>query len=196
MRSRRDPGAVTGGSLRQLRNKMSELTLRVRNEIPMIVGVTEVKPKNHNVIGSEKQFPQEYSIENYEMFHKNLNNNTGRGMALYINKALKADEVDLNTKFEEFISVEVPLVNDDKLLIAQIYRSDGGTEENNEFLIDIISEACCLQYSHLLIMGDFNYPKIDWQLHYAPCGNSEENNFIACIEDNYLVQHLDELTRY
>ena len=181
----------------QLRNKMSELTLRVRNEKPMVVGVTEVKPKNHNVIGSEKQLPpQEYSIENYEMFHKNLDNNTGRGMALYINKALKADEVVLNTKFEEFISVELPLVNDDKLLIVQIYRSDGGTKENNGFLIDLISEACCLQYSHLLIMGDFNYPKIDWQLQYAPGENSEENNFIACIEDNYLVQHLDEPTRF
>ena len=43
----------------QLRNKMSELTLRVRNEKPMVVGVTEVKPKNHNVIGSEKQLPPE-----------------------------------------------------------------------------------------------------------------------------------------
>ena len=72
--------------------------------------------------------------------------------------------------------------DDDKLLIVQIYRSDGGTKENNGFLIDLISEACCLQYSHLLIMGDFNYPKIDWQLQYAPGENSEENNFIACIE--------------
>ena len=44
-------------------------------------------------------------------------------------------------------------------------------------------------------MGDFNYPKIDWQLHYTPGGNSEENYSIACIEDNYLVHHLDEPTR-
>ena len=49
-------------------------------------------------------------------------------MALYINKALKA-EVDLNTKFEEFISVEVPLVNNDKLVKVQIYRLNGGTKE-------------------------------------------------------------------
>ena len=54
------------------------------------------------------------------MFLKNLDNNTRRGIALYINKALKADEVDLNTKFDEFISVEVPLVKVDTLLIVQI----------------------------------------------------------------------------
>ena len=177
----------------QLRNKMSELTVRVKNENPMIVGVTEVKPKRR----TEDQIPPaEYSIDNYEMFHKNLDNSTGRGMVLYTHNALKAEEVNLKTQFEEFISVEVDLVNDDKLLIVQIYRSDSGTKENNEKLRHLINEACSLGYSHLLIMGDFNYPKILWQLHYAPGEKSEESKFIECIENNYLTQHIDKPTRW
>ena len=56
---------------------MSELTLRVRNEKPMIVRVTEVKPKNHNVIGSEKQLPSpEYSVSSSSS-SKRLNSNYG-----------------------------------------------------------------------------------------------------------------------
>ena len=42
---------------------MPQITLRMRNEKPMIVGVTEVKPKNHNVIGSEKQLPPQESTQ-------------------------------------------------------------------------------------------------------------------------------------
>ena len=177
----------------QLRNKMSELTVRVKNENPMLVGVTEVKPKRP----TDDPIPApEYSIENYEMFHKNLDNNTGRGMVLYTNNALKAEEVNLKTKFEEFISVEIDLVGDDKLLVVQIYRSDSGTKENNEKLRHLINEASSLGYTHLLIMGDFNYPKIIWQLHHAPGVNSEESKFIECIEDNYLTQHVDKPTRW
>ena len=68
----------------------------------MLVGVTEVKQKRP----TDDPIPApEYSIDNYEMFHKNLDNNTGRGMVLYTNNALKAEEVILTTKFEEFISV-------------------------------------------------------------------------------------------
>ena len=177
----------------QLRNKMSELTVRVKNENPMLVGVTEVKQKRP----TDDPIPApEYSIDNYEMFHKNLDNNTGRGMVLYTNNALKAEEVILKTKFEEFISVEIDLVGDDKLLVVQIYRSDSGTKENNEKLRHLINEANSLGYTHLLIMGDFNYPKIIWQLHHAPGENSEESKFIECIEDNYLTQHVDKPTRW
>ena len=121
--------------------------------------VSEVKPKNPNVIGSEKHFPpHEYSIENYEMFHKNLNNNTGRGMALFVSKSFEAPGVDFKTAPEAFIIVEVHLVKSVELLIVHTYLSDCGTEENKKSPIDLISEACSLQYSQLLYMGDFNYP--------------------------------------
>ena len=95
--------------------------------------VSEVKPKNPNVIGSEKHFPpHEYSIGNYEMFHKNLDNNTGRGMALFVSRSFEAPGVDFKTAPEAFIIVEVHLVKYDELLIVHTYLSDCGTEENKK----------------------------------------------------------------
>ena len=67
----------------------------------MIFGVPKVKSKNHNVIASQNQLPPKgYSDGNYEMFYKNLNKNTDEAMLVYINKALKLDEVDLTVKFD------------------------------------------------------------------------------------------------
>ena len=48
----------------QLRNKMSELRVRVQNENPMLVGVTEVKPKRP----TDDPIPApEYSIDNSQI---------------------------------------------------------------------------------------------------------------------------------
>ena len=43
-----------------------------------------------------------------------------------------------------------------------IYRSPSSLKDNNKKLNDLISKARDLKYSYYLIMGDFNYPEIDW----------------------------------
>ena len=43
-----------------------------------------------------------------------------------------------------------------------IYRSPSSLKDNNQKLNDLISKARDLKYSYYLIMGDFNYPEIDW----------------------------------
>jgi hypothetical protein len=45
-----------------------------------------------------------------------------------------------------------------------VYRSPSNrTSENSDNLCSLISEATNKGYSHILIMGDFNYPDIDWE---------------------------------
>ena len=43
-----------------------------------------------------------------------------------------------------------------------IYRSPSSLKDNNKKLNDLISKARDLKYSYYLIMGDFNYPELDW----------------------------------
>ena len=56
----------------QLRNKMNDLNLYLENtEIrPQIIAITEVKPKNNRY----PVFPAEYSIKEYILYHKNIDN--------------------------------------------------------------------------------------------------------------------------
>jgi hypothetical protein len=52
-------------------------------------------------------------------------------------------------------------------------------------------------YSHILIMGDFNYPDIDWE-NWNTKGdntNSHEYKFVETIQDNFLYQHTRKPTR-
>jgi hypothetical protein len=46
--------------------------------------------------------------------------------------------------------------------VGWIYRSPSSLKDNNQKLNDLISKARDLKYSYYLIMGDFNYPEIDW----------------------------------
>ena len=61
-------------------------------------------------------------------------------------------------------------------------------------LNSLISEINSKGYSHILMIGDFNYRQIDWD-KMTSCDH-EESQFINCIEDHYLTQHVKEPTRW
>ena len=178
----------------QLRNKMDELKMRSENYMPEIIAITEVKPKrSHLKINSA-----EYVLNDskFDMFEKNLENDIGRGIVMHIDKRLNAKPVEVETAFEECLLAKVDLNNNDKLLICVVYRSESGTEENNNKLNKLINETCTQGYSHLLIMGDINYPDIDWENWFTPGELSREQLFLKTLQKNFLYQHVDKPTRF
>jgi hypothetical protein len=44
------------------------------------------------------------------------------------------------------------------------------------------------------VMGDFNFPKIDWK-NWLTKGDKISENFVESIRDSYLFQHVMENTR-
>jgi len=53
------------------------------------------------------------------------------------------------------------------------------------------------KHSHMLIMGDFNYPEIDWNLQMSHASeNHPSQNFITCYKDWFLYQHVTQPTHY
>ena len=53
------------------------------------------------------------------------------------------------------------LSNKRKLLFECIYRSDAGSDDNNEDLINMIKTASELNCSHIITVGDFNLTDIN-----------------------------------
>jgi len=43
-----------------------------------------------------------------------------------------------------------------------------------------------------MLMGDFNFSELDWR---KPETLDDSHPFLRCINDNFLVQHVDEPTR-
>ena len=122
----------------------------------------------------------------------------GRGILIYVHETFKDTiEIPSVTDFSEHKLLSVKVGNNADLLVAAIYRSDSGTKQNNENLLNLIREINTMKHSHKLIIGDFNYKHIDWETCYTPKNeNSDEQLFINCIQDVYWNQHITKPTRY
>lgn len=82
----------------------------------------------------------------------------------------------------------------DELLVGCIYKSPNSDKENLSLLNKMIIEASQMkQFSHLLIMGDFNYPKLDWT-NWNSNGDKEGDAFMESIRDSFLYQHVEGYT--
>ena len=82
-------------------------------------------------------------------------------MSIYIQNTLQANPVEFKINFEESVWASIKLVVSDELLIGCIYHSSSGNDTNNENLLKLLLEINKAKYSHLLIMGDFNFEKIN-----------------------------------
>ena len=77
-----------------------------------------------------------------------------------------------------------------------IYRSPSSNSQNDICLSNLITLATQSCKSHLLIMGDFNYPNIDWSTWSTSNSDVNSNVFLSALQDNFLFQHVNSPTRY
>ena len=177
--------------------KKDELIKLIEVEKPMIVAVSEVKPKN----AKERQ-QQDYEIPGFTMHPTNLKSEEGgRGVAVYTHSSIDKSVVQIKptTCFEEACLLEIRLRGGDVLLFACMYRSPSITpssDVNNEKLNNLLRTISTKSYSHQCIVGDFNYKSINWRSCSTDTGeNGREAKFLEAIRDCYLHQHLEEPTR-
>ena len=177
-------------------SKMTELKKLVERKKPLILAVCEVKPKN-----SGERSPKDYEIPNYSLHPINLFNNVGRGIAVYTHQSLEKSTIQIksNQDFEEVCLLEIRLRGGDTLLFGCCYRSPTTTDtsdKNNDNLIRLMKCVSLKKYSHICIVGDFNYKSIDWSTWKCRQGeNSNEARFIEGVRDSYLYQHVESPTR-
>jgi len=177
-------------------NKREELNCSILIEKPKVIILTEIFPKITQTLLDRVEFV----IEGYESFIPTLV--SGRGIAIYVHKSLPAASVEELDKFgfKESVWCSIILRGTDKLLhvIGCIYRSPGNSsKENNDNLNRLLLKATGLNYTHVLIAGDFNYKNIDWD--NMSCDLSIESDtamFLEVIKDTYLTQHIAEPTRF
>ena len=175
-----------------LSNKMTELKTLVKYEKPHIIAVTEVKPKNFKEI-----LKADFILKDYEIHESNVLNRVGRGIIIYVHNSLQVNDVDILSDYEESLWIDMKLTKGDRLLLGCVYRSDSGLQSHNDMLLDAISKAASLPYSHLLIVGDFNYNYISWDYWTTQKStNSNEYKFIERLRDLYLYQRVNKPTRY
>ena len=117
-----------------------------------------------------------------------------RRVAVCINEQLKAEELKIVSNYQESVWIKLKLKGSDELLVGCIYKSPNSDKENLSLLNKMIIEASQMkQFSHLLIMRDFNYPKLDWT-NWNSNGDKEGDAFMESIRDSFLYQHVEGYT--
>ena len=104
----------------------------------------------------------------------------------------------MDTQYTESTWIKIKLRGEESLLIGCVYRSPQSTPANNEQLRNLIKNANQDNPTHLMIVGDFNYPGIDWNSSTTAGEDStknEEYQFLETVRDTYLYQHVMENTR-
>ena len=177
-------------------SKMTELRNRIEKRKPLVVAICEIKPKN-----SSDRSLNDYEIPNYTIHPVNLENDTGRGIAIYVHKSLEKSAIQLipTHDFDEACLVEIRLRGGDMLLFGCCYRSPTTTDSsanNNEKLNRLLKCISLKKYSHICIVGDFNYKAINWNSWTTPHGDdSNEARFIEAARDSFFHQHVEKPTR-
>ena len=149
---------------------------------------TEIKPKN-TLYAYRKE---DYIIPNFDLF---TNNNSKRGVAIYVDKALNACECEeLNeSDFQESVWCTFENFEDGKVLLRCIYRSpNNSTQENDEKLFQLLKSKYVTRFNKVVIMGDFNYPNVKWNGIWSGLKNNE---ILQKIHDAFLIQKVCNPTR-
>jgi hypothetical protein len=75
--------------------------------------------------------------------------------------------------------------------LGVIYRSPSCDRSNNVKLLDLIRNINSTVNSKIILLGDFNYSNINWHNWSTNSGaNSVENQFLDCLRQNLLSQHV------
>ena len=171
---------------------------------PDIIAITEVIPKAQQtpISMARISIPDYSPYLNFDPELPNLGASGIRGIALFISDKIVANETAIvGSVFSEQLWLEISLKDDDTLLLGCIYRSPSGSlpeqKETTNQLCKLISLAMAMNPTHLVIMGDFNFPDIDWKNGLSTAGlQHHSHDFIRTTQDSLLFQHVLEPTRY
>ena len=135
---------------------------------------------------------EELTVPDYEFFRCDRKaDKKGGGVLLYVKSSLKPIAYQSSSTFVDHVFCQIQ-----DLIIGVIYRSsnyDIVGNDNNSKLCHLLAD---ISNKHCLLMGDFNYPDIDWNNSHTPDNASIEcKEFFQCIEDCFLTQHVVTPTR-
>ena len=174
----------TMDSLKVLYTNADQLTTGKKNELetlvhevkPHIIAVCEVKPKN----AASERIELDYKIAGYTLHSVNLKNNQdkSRVIAIFTHTTIEnsISTIDIRFSFSKFLLLRLKLRSSESLLFGCIYRSPTQTESSNDNdskLNELFKTLANEGYSHICLLGDFNYRDINWEL----CTTKKSENF-------------------
>ena len=176
-----------------LTNKMDEFKLVVTDLKPQIISITESW-------GDECITDGIFALDGYTMYRNDRQEIKGGGTILYISNQIDQRVCrPLNVHdFENSTWCWIVGKGGKKILVGSVYRSPNSSPENDVKLLEKIEKANEIAgENRLLILGDFNVPKIDWENKELQLGARRiERQVLDVVNDCFLHQHVTKPTRF
>ena len=170
------------------KSKINDLEVMNKLTKPNIICLTEVLPKNSILTYTEEM----YTLHGYTLVKSHLK---GRGICLYCNPSLKYNVIDI-PEFDEAVGCEFFSKDEEVLLVILCYRSPNSSLNNDGKLLNLLSIMSTRHYNNIVILGDFNYKSINWQLKISNPVTPSTTLFLEKINDLFLEQLVSEPTRF
>ena len=175
-------------------NKRSEISGLIDSQNPHILALTEFG-------ASAGVSDGELGIEGYSLYrgdHSSGGGGLGKGAALYIKDTLNHSACPMFDKVEfDCSSWSTIRLSDNKWLLVGVVYSPSSPETNNQRMLQILRVASAANYDYLLICGDFNLPKIDWDGNQClDTDTSYTAEFVDVVEQLNIFQHSRNMTRF
>ena len=182
-------------------NKADELLLRVEDDKPDIIVLTECIPKAQCKPLSLACFSVGDEFTAYVNFDPELENMGllgKRGVEILVRRELNPSEVKFTSHFGEALWIKIKLEGNDELLLGVIYRSPSADgHQSTEALCDLFEMVYACRPSHLVIVGDFNFKEIDWRLGKSASPEQHyTHKFVQTTQNCFLTQHVLSPTHF
>ena len=150
---------------------------------------------NHTI--GNKGFPNNFQIIRPDRVRKE-ESGRGGGLCILVNNSLTATVQEDMNRYEseriEHLWCKISTKSEQNMVtLGLIYKPPNTSEEDEEHLNKLLKLAEDQKKDQLLIAGDFNYPKIDWNT-YESCENNSQI-FLDTIQDLFWYQNIKEDTR-
>ena len=89
-----------------LPNKFDEFETIIKENLPLVCGVTEIKPKNNRYSLNVNEF----NLDGYNVHSCNVDNDVGRGVILYTHKSLNVVPFEPKVRFQESVWVKIKII--------------------------------------------------------------------------------------
>lgn len=169
-------------------NKIDELKLAVQEEKYEMVAITETWL--HQQIENA-----EINIPGYKIYRKDRNGEhkeRGGGLILYVKENLKTKLIeDSDDKQTEALWITIEDNKQTNIQIGLFYKRPLATQQEKDSIFKSLRRHST--NNNCIILGDFNYPGINWTTVNSQSQDDQE--FIKVIEDLYLTQQVQEPTR-
>ena len=169
--------------------KLDELNVFIIMHDVKIIGIAE-SWLNETVDNSE------VAIENFTLYRRDRQDikvGRGGGVLLYVHNSIIFCACTELTSFKNesvWCKISTSIAKDsDELYIGVVYRSPNADVSEVNELFSVIKYVSSKQ---VMIMGDFNYPGIDWECLDS---DSEGESFLSVVQDCFLFQHVLTPTR-